>query len=99
MFVWLIKKLPRQHKKLATAPRPQVIRTIATLKWKVVKNSPEKIAAEIARLQSELAATDYQVVKSYEYEMTGKKSPYDPTKLHSERQAIRDRITELEKLL
>ncbi len=70
-----------------------------TLKWKVVKNSPEKIAAEIARLQSELAATDYQVIKSYEYELTGKKLPYDPTKIHSERQAIRDRIKELEGLL
>ena len=70
-----------------------------TLKWKVVKNSPEKIAVEIARLQSELAATDYQVIKTYEYEMTGKKSPYDITTIHADRQAMRDRITELEGLM
>ena len=70
-----------------------------TLKWKVVKNSPEKIAAEIARLQSELAATDYQVIKSYEYEMTGKKSPYDISTIHADRQAVRDRIGELEEFL
>lgn len=70
-----------------------------TLKWKVVKNSPEKIAAEIARLQSELAATDYQVIKSYEYTLAKQKQPYDITGLHAERQAIRDRITKLEGLL
>ncbi len=72
---------------------------LITLKWKVVKNSPEKIAAEIARLQSELAATDYKVIKSYEYTLTKQKQPYDITGLHAERQAIRDRITELEGLL
>ena len=70
-----------------------------TLRWKIVKNSPEKIAAEIDRLQSELTATDYQVIKSYEYEMTGKKSPYDTVALHADRQSLRDRITELEGLL
>ena len=70
-----------------------------TLRWKIVKNSPEKVAAEIARLQSELAVTDYQVIKSYEYALAGKKSPYDPATLHSERQALRDRIGELERLL
>jgi hypothetical protein len=67
-----------------------------TLRWKTVKNNPEKIAAEIARLQSELAATDYRVVKSYEFALAGEKPPYDPAALHSDRQAIRDRIGELE---
>ncbi len=67
-----------------------------TLRWKIVKNSPEKIAAEIARLQSELAATDYQVIKSYEYTLAKQKQPYDITGLHAERQALRDRIAELE---
>ncbi len=70
-----------------------------TLRWKIVKNSPEKIAAEITRLQSELAATDYQVIKSYEYTLAKQKQPYDITGLHAERQAIRDRIGELEGLL
>ncbi len=66
---------------------------------KIVPNSPSKVADEIARLQSELAATDYQVIKSYEFALAGEKPPYDPTALHSDRQALRDRISELEGLL
>ncbi len=67
-----------------------------SLRWEIVEHSPEKIAAEIARLQSELAATDYQVIKSYEYTLAKQKQPYDITGLHAERQVIRDRIAELE---
>ncbi len=70
-----------------------------SLRWEIVEHSPEKITAEIARLQSELAATDYQVIKSYEYTLAKQKQPYDITGLHAERQAIRDRISELEGLL
>ena len=69
------------------------------LEWEIVPNSPTKIADEIARLQSELAATDYQVIKSYEFALAGEKPPYDLTALHSDRQALRDRISELEVLL
>ena len=69
------------------------------LEWEIVPNSPTKIAAEIARLQSELAATDYQVIKSYEYTLAKQKQPYDITGLHAERQTLRDRIAELEGLL
>jgi hypothetical protein len=69
------------------------------LRWETAEHSPEKIAAEIARLQSELAATDYRVVKSYEFTLAGETPPYDPTALHAGRQAIRYRITELEGLL
>ncbi len=70
-----------------------------SLRWEIVEHSPEKITAEIARLQSELAATDYQVIKSYEYTLAKQKQPYDITGLHAERQALRDRIGELEILL
>jgi hypothetical protein len=70
-----------------------------TLKWEIVEHSSEKIAAKIARLQSELAATDYRVVKSYEFTLAGETPPYDPAALHAGRQAIRDRIGELEGLL
>ena len=66
---------------------------------KIVPNSPSKVADEIARLQSELAATDYQVIKSYEFALAGEKPPYDPAALHSDRQALRNRISELEGLL
>ena len=72
---------------------------LISLQWEIVETSPEKIAAEIVRLQSELAATDYQVIKSYEYTLAKQKQPYDITGLHAERQAIRDRIKELEGLL
>jgi hypothetical protein len=69
------------------------------LRWEIIENSPEKLAAEIARLQTLLAATDYQVIKSYEYTLAGQPSPYDISALHSERQALRDKIRELEGLL
>jgi hypothetical protein len=69
------------------------------LRWEIAEHSPEKIAAEIARLQSELAATDYRVVKSYEFTLAGETPPYDPAALHAGRQVIRDRITELEEML
>ncbi len=67
-----------------------------SLRWEIVENSPEKIDAEIARLQDELSATDYQVIKSYEHVLAGEQPPYDLQKLHSDRQQIRDRIRELE---
>jgi hypothetical protein len=70
-----------------------------TLAWKIVEHSPEKVVAEISRLQSELAATDYQVVKSYEYAIAGQAAPYDIGALYTERQAVRNRIDQLEELL
>ncbi|WP_099463910.1 hypothetical protein [Parabacteroides provencensis] len=66
--------------------------------YEIIDNSPERIAAEIDRLKSELTSTDYQVIKSYEYALTGQESPYDIAKLHIERQALRNRIEDLEKL-
>lgn len=70
-----------------------------SLRWEIVEHSPEKIADEISHLQSELAATDYQIIKSYEYALAGKKSAYNISTIHADRQAIRDRIGELEGLL
>ncbi len=64
--------------------------------YEIIDNSLERIVAEINRLKSELTATDYQVIKSYEYTLTGQPLPYDPTGLHSERQLLRERIRELE---
>lgn len=66
--------------------------------YEIIGNSPERIIAEIDRLKSELTATDYQVIKSYEYTLTGQPLPYDLTELHSERQLLRNRINELEQL-
>lgn len=67
--------------------------------YETIDNSPERIAAEINRLKSELTSTDYQVIKSYEYALAKQPLPYDLNGLHSERQQLRERIRELEQKL
>ena len=52
---------------------------------------------EISRLKAELAATDYQIIKCSECQLLGQDMPYDVAALHEQRQAIRDKINELEK--
>ena len=64
--------------------------------YEVVDNSPGKVTAEIERLKSELTSTDYQVIKSYEYALTGQPSPYNIPTLHAKRQELRNRIKKLE---
>lgn len=66
-----------------------------SLSWEIVEHSPEKIEAEIARLQDELSATDYQVVKSYEYALSGEQPPYDIATIHTHRQMLRKQIRDL----
>ena len=66
--------------------------------YKVKDNSSERITKEIDRLKNELAATDYQVIKAYEYALANQGSFCDIATLHVERQSIRNRINELEKL-
>ena len=67
--------------------------------YELIDNSSEKVAAEIERLKSDLTATDYQVIKSYEYVLTGQPLPYDLNSIHSERQQLRNRIGELEQII
>ena len=57
------------------------------------------IYEEIAALKQEIESTDYQIIKCYEYALNNLPSPYDITKLHEERQALRDKINELEESL
>ena len=54
------------------------------------------IQNEIADLKSQLEATDYKVIKCMEYSINGLELPYDMQEIHAERQALRDRINELE---
>ena len=54
------------------------------------------IEQQIAELKAELESTDYKVIKCYEAQLVGKILPYDITELHTERQALRDKINELE---
>ena len=54
------------------------------------------IQNEIADLKAQLEATDYKVIKCMEYSINGLELPYDMQEIHAERQALRDRINELE---
>ena len=51
---------------------------------------------EIERLKSELQESDYKVIKCSEAMAVGAEMPYDVASLHKERQALRDKINELE---
>lgn len=56
-------------------------------------------SVEIERLKSELQESDYKVIKCVEAMTIGAVMPYNMTALHKERQALRDKINELEKAL
>ena len=59
----------------------------------------EALSQEIRNLECDLRASDYEVIKAYEYEKCGIKAPYDMDAVHKERQAKRDRINEIQKIL
>lgn len=54
---------------------------------------------EIERLKSELQESDYKVIKCAEAMTVGAEMPYDVASLHKVRQALRDKINELEKAM
>ena len=54
------------------------------------------LLSEIERLKSELQESDYKVIKCAEAMAVGAEMPYDVAILHNERQALRDKINELE---
>lgn len=54
------------------------------------------LLSEIERLKSELQESDYKVIKCAEAMAVGVEMPYDVESLHNERQALRDKINELE---
>ena len=61
-----------------------------------VVNDDGLILSEIERLKSELQESDYKVIKCAEAMAVGADMPYDVASLHKERQALRDKINELE---
>ena len=72
---------------------------MARIKWKNKTDIEiEKQKQEIATLKSQLTETDYKIVKCSEYQLLGLEAPYNLEELHTERQALRDRINELENL-
>ena len=54
------------------------------------------IQMEIERLKSELQESDYKITKIAEAMSIGAELPYDSQALHKERQALRDKINQLE---
>ena len=54
------------------------------------------LLSEIERLKSELQDSDYKVIKCAEALTIGAEMPYDVASLHKVRQALRDKINELE---
>ena len=52
--------------------------------------------SEIERLKSELQDSDYKITKIAEAMAIGAELPYDAKALHKERQALRDKINQLE---
>jgi len=62
-------------------------------------NEPVSPETEIERLKAELAETDYKIIKCSEYQLAGQPLPYDIQALHTERQALRDQINQLEATL
>lgn len=71
-------------------------------KWKEIEASREESARildaqqQIRDLKEMLTASDYQIIKCYEYSLNNLELPYDVVELHAERQALRDQINELE---
>lgn len=62
--------------------------------------TPEEIKERrIAELKAQLNGTDYKIIKCSECSLAGKPLPYDILELHTQRQAIRDEINELEQQL
>lgn len=57
------------------------------------------IQMQIAGLKAQIDATDYRIIKAYEYGQVGLETDYDMQALHQERQALRDQINILEETL
>lgn len=55
-----------------------------------------ELILDIESLKSELQESDYKVIKCAEAIAVGAEMPYDVESLHNERQALRDKINELE---
>ena len=82
-------------------PTPEMLADAGWQKVIPAEPSEEELAAqaraaEVENLKMQLAESDYKVIKIAECVACNLPMPYDAEALHSERQAIRDRINELE---
>lgn len=60
---------------------------------------PEYVRQQMIVLEEELKMTDFKVIKAYEAQLIGDTVSYDFNQVHAERQAIRDKINELEEII
>ena len=60
------------------------------------RDRQSELILDIESLKSELQESDYKVIKCSEALTIGAEMPYDVESLHNERQALRDKINELE---
>ena len=60
------------------------------------RDRQSELILDIEYLKSELQDSDYKVIKCVEAMAVGADMPYNMTALHNERQALRDKINELE---
>ena len=60
------------------------------------RDRQSELILDIESLKSELQESDYKVIKCSEAMAVGAELPYDVESLHKERQALRDKINELE---
>ena len=60
------------------------------------RDRQSELILDIESLKSELQDSDYKVIKCVEAICLNEELPYDMTALHKERQALRDKINELE---
>lgn len=82
-------------------PTPEMLADAGWTKVEPTQPSEEELArmerlAEVENLKMQLAESDYKVIKIAECAACSLPMPYDAEELHSERQALRDRINELE---
>lgn len=55
-----------------------------------------QVIAQIDDLKARIAASDYKIIKTYEYTLLGEQTEYDIEAVHAERQDLRDQINTLE---
>ena len=55
-----------------------------------------QVITQIDDLKARIAASDYKIIKTYEYTLLGEQTEYDIEAVHAERQALRDQINVLE---
>lgn len=55
-----------------------------------------QLTAQIDGLKAQIAASDYKVIKTYEYTIIGEQTEYNMETVHAERQVLRDQINSME---